>query len=896
MRRLAVLGMLVSLCFPALGTDSSGDAELKRGEELRRKGTPAARKEALQAYESAVAAYQASGDRKGLGNAMHAVGRILFDLEEYQQAIAKLEAAAEIRREMGTPLDLSNTVQTIGAAWSSLGENQKALAFFEEALAIRRAGNDQPGVATSLYGIGVIYWMWGDTQKAIRNYEQALSLRRALKDTFGEAHALNALGLAHATAGDQRTAMQRYQQALVLWRKLANRLGEAYTLNNIGMLQSASGNHRGAVTTFGKVLVAARETQDKRGIAYATNNTAAAYAAMRDWAKAEENYREGLVQSRDVANRTGEAAALAGIARVRLEQKDAAGALEPARQSLEIRRATGERPGQAESLALLARSQQQLGNTNEAIQHYSAALDRVEALRSQLSRQQLKAAHLESTQHFYEGYIGLLMENGRQAEAFAVSERSRARVLLDQLAESKAAVRRGANAELLQREKQLQAEINASAQRLQQTSTPAARAQMDELLRSWDALEGELRTSSPRYAALVRPRTLSVEEIRSQLLDSQSALIEFHLAPEKSYAWLITQSGLQAAELPSRSRIERLAREIYEALDGRHEAAFEENPKMRQLRLEERDAAFRRASAALGNLLFGKFARELNVRRLLIVPDGGLHLVPFAALSWPGSGVPLVTKFEPQILPSASIVAQLRTDQPREQPRTTLSILADPVFDRDDARFPAPPVVNVSSKPAPAPTYARLHFSRIEADAVSRLLPANQQKRALDFRASRPILESPSFLRSRILHLATHAVIREDQPTLSGIVFSQLDAKGRPIDGLLRMYEIYNLPLDADLVVLSACRTAIGRQMRGEGVIGLTRAFLHAGASNVVTSLWSIQDRATAKLMEYFYEGLLRKSLSPAAALRQAQLRLRADPRFAHPYFWAAFSVQGDSR
>jgi CHAT domain-containing protein len=123
-----------------------------------------------------------------------------------------------------------------------------------------------------------------------------------------------------------------------------------------------------------------------------------------------------------------------------------------------------------------------------------------------------------------------------------------------------------------------------------------------------------------------------------------------------------------------------------------------------------------------------------------------------------------------------------------------------------------------------------------------------------------------------------------------------VDSNGKPADGLLRTYEIYNLPLESDLVVLSACRTALGRQMRGEGVIGLTRAFLHAGASSVVTSLWSIQDRATAKLMEHFYQGLLQQSLSPAAALRQAQLRLRSDGRFAHPYFWAAFSVQGDGR
>ncbi|MBL8233514.1 MAG: CHAT domain-containing protein, partial [Bryobacterales bacterium] len=606
---------------------------------------------------------------------------------------------------------------------------------------------------------------------------------------------------------------------------------------------------------------------------------------------------EGLQRSRDIGDRMGESAALAGIARMRLERKNPEGGIEPATQSLELRRSTGDRAGEAESLSLLGRAQREIGNAADAMQHYSAALALIETLRGQLSRQQLKAAHLESTQHFYQDYISLLMDSGRETEAFAVSERSRARVLLDLVAESKADVRRGADPNLLDRERTLQKEINAAAQRLQQAPTPAARGQMDELLRSWDALEAELRASSPRYAALVRPRTLSVDEIRSQLLDDDTALVEFHLGSPKSYAWIVTRTGLHSAALPSRARIEALARTMHEALDGRHEAAQEENAAMRRLRLEQRDAAFQQSARALSTALLGKLAPRIQAKRLLIVPDGALHLVPFAALPLPGGTQPLLTKAELHVLPSASLVAQLRAAKTPRSHQTTVSILADPVFQREDARFPQPPLMNVSTARSTADAaYPRLHFSRIEADSVARMLPAGQLKRAVDFEASRAALAKPAFLNSRVLHLATHAVIQEDQPALSGIVLSRVNSQGRATDGLLRLYEIYNLPLESDLVVLSACRTALGKQMRGEGVIGLTRAFLHAGASSVVTSLWSIQDRATAKLMEYFYEGLLKRQLTPAAALRQAQLRLRADSRFAHPYFWAAFNVQGDGQ
>lgn len=896
------MGIVVSLCFPAIcfpamDAEPRGDAELKRGEELRKQGTPAARRQALQAYESAAAAYRESGDLKGLGNATHAAGRILFDLEEHRRAIVALEEAIALRRSTGSALDLSNSLQTLGACWGALGEHHKAMGFYQEALAIRRAENDRAGVATSLFGIGVVHWMWGDTQNAIRNYEEVLGLRRALKDAYGEAHALNAMGLAHAAAGDYRMAMQRYQQALVIWRRLANRSGEAYTLNNIGLNQAASRNFRAALASYSAALKALRELEDKRGLSYASNNAAAAHAELREWDQAETLYAEGLRRSREIGDRNGEAASLAGIARMRLDRKDAQAALDPAQMALELRQAIGDRAGQAVALAILGKAKWQLGDPLEAARHYAAALDLVEILRSQFSRQMLKTAHLESTQPFYEDYITLLMETGREAEAFAVSERSRARVLLDLLAESKADVSRGADSRLLAQRKKLLSEINAAAQRVQQAPSAAARAQMEELLQAWDRLEAELRTSSPRYSTLVRPRTLSVEELRRQLLDGETALLEFHLAAHRSYAWLITSSSIRSAVLPPRARIEALARTMYEALDSRHEAALEQNAEMRRLRLEERDRTFQQSARALSAALFGKFAQDLRVSRLLIVPDGALHLVPFAALPLPGATQPLVTRIEPQILPSASIAAQLRAARHPHTGGPTLSILADPVFEREDARFPQGSVVNVSSRPAASATgYARLHFSRIEADAVSRLLPPSQVRRALDFQASRAAFQRPPFLNSRILHLATHAVIQEEQPSLSGVVFSLVDTKGKPVDGLLRTYEIYNLPLESDLVVLSACRTALGRQMRGEGVIGLTRAFLHAGASSVVTSLWSIQDRATAKLMEFFYQGLLQESLPPAAALRQAQLRLRSDARFAHPYFWAAFNVQGDGR
>jgi CHAT domain-containing protein len=191
---------------------------------------------------------------------------------------------------------------------------------------------------------------------------------------------------------------------------------------------------------------------------------------------------------------------------------------------------------------------------------------------------------------------------------------------------------------------------------------------------------------------------------------------------------------------------------------------------------------------------------------------------------------------------------------------------------------------------------ARLNFSRREADVIRGLVPPAERLTALDFDANRTTILEPALRDYRIVHIATHGLVNSLHPELSGLVFSLVDPNGRPRDGFVKSYELYKLRLNADLVVLSACQTALGEQIRGEGLIGLTRPFMYAGAPRVVASLWQVPDRATAELMALFYRGIVAEHLSPAAALRRAQLKLREVPRWSRPYFWAGFALQGDWR
>jgi CHAT domain-containing protein len=345
----------------------------------------------------------------------------------------------------------------------------------------------------------------------------------------------------------------------------------------------------------------------------------------------------------------------------------------------------------------------------------------------------------------------------------------------------------------------------------------------------------------------------------------------------------------------------------------------------------------------LSRMLLAPVAALLGKKRLLIVADGALQYVPFAALPAPaaGDGEPgpgvrdkasqplppppqfLIVEHEIVSLPSASTLAVLRREAGEHKAATkTLAVLADPVFERTDERFKAGvrrPAVNTntpavladesrglglmlaksaqeSGAAAAGLEIPRLRATRREADAINALAPPAARLEALDFAANRAAATDPALADYRFVHFATHGFLDSQHPELSGILLSMFDEQGRAQDGFLRAHEVFNLKLNADVVVLSACQTGLGKEVKGEGLVGLTRGFMFAGAPRVVVSLWSVNDAATAELMTRFYRGMLVSKLRPAQALQAAQVSMLNDKRFAAPFYWAAFTLQGEWR
>jgi CHAT domain-containing protein len=450
--------------------------------------------------------------------------------------------------------------------------------------------------------------------------------------------------------------------------------------------------------------------------------------------------------------------------------------------------------------------------------------------------------------------------------------------------------------------------------------TAVVNKEVDALIAQLQEVESQIRQNSPRYAALTQPQPLTTAEIQ-QALDADTLLLEYSLGDERSFLWAGTPTAVNSYELPKREVIEAIVQRVYAMLTSPNRSVRNETEKQRILRQAEANEQFSTSGAELTRMLLALVAKQLGNKRLVIVADGALHYLPFGALPDPntldgkGGWQPLIVEHEVVNLPSASTLEALRRELAGRKPvAKTLAVLADPVFTTNDDRFK-----ERAPQPAAKPDESvaglarkrilqqltqtngglqieRLPFTRQEAEQILALSPTGEVMKALDFEASRATALSDRLGQYRYVHFATHGLADSERPELSAILLSLFDEQGRPQDGFLRAHEVYNMNLPAEMVVLSACETGLGKLTKGEGLVSLTRGFMYAGAARVVVSLWSVSDRATAELMTKFYRKVLVEGLRPAAALRAAQVEMWKSERWAPPYYWAAFTLQGEWR
>jgi CHAT domain-containing protein/Flp pilus assembly protein TadD len=893
------------------------------GRQVRVSTRAATWPDALASFHSALDVYRHASDRRGEMKALLEIGITEYYMNR-PDALEDVREAARIGREVNDRAATARALRSAGNTLVFRGDLAAALQALEESTAISRAIGHSNAECRSLNDTGIVYRRMGDFEKAIALYERAMALAIATKDDSMQVNLANNLGVAYKNLGEFDQARKFYEQTLASRRAAKDVKGEYFALGNLGVLYRRLGDYQKALDYSTRFLEVARQVDDPESESSALNEIGWIYNDLGDYARALDYHRRSLAIRQQIGDMNGQALALEATGRAlhRLGRDDeAAASLD---EALAIARRIRERFHERDTLGAIAELERDRGNLAAAAQFIEQSIDLDEKLRAEIASPELRASFFADEQDTYELFIDVLQRQqaadpsgGFAGAALQVSERARARVLLDGLLDARVDLREGIEPGLLDRQRKLQKQLNDASAQLSralaksgavQTDTGARK--VDELTREYDQLQAEIRRQSPRYASLTQPEPLSAAQIQQTVLDDDTVLLEFAVGDERSWLWTVTRESVAAVELPRRAIIDAAARSVYEAMTARQRRRGETAAAYAR-RVAAADNRVGREAAALGRMLFGPIAgplgREWRGKRLAIVATGALQYLPFAALPLPEAdrSVPLVARHEIVTIPSASVLAVMRKEMADRGATSlrTVAILADPVFDRDDPRVATRAASAIPSSPAATIQPAHLHlraglerlpFSRDEAKAIASLAGPDQTFEATGFAANREAVLNGALAKARIVHFATHGVVDSERPALSSLVLSLVDEHGVARDGYLRLHDIYNLRLDAELVVLSACQTALGKEIRGEGLVGLARAFMYTGAPRVVASLWEVNDLATAELMTRFYRGMLTQHLRPAAALRAAQLEMTKDPRWSAPYYWAGFVLQGD--
>ncbi len=854
--------------------------------------------------------------RAGEASSLTELSATYFLLSDLPQAQSCGERALHIWRELHDKRGEATALTGLGEIFMRVGEAAQAKAALDQAVRLWRELGDPANQATALVDLNFLSIRLGQWQSALSllNQAQALVQDKEAKPYLGGQIA-NSFGEVYEAYGKLETALSYYEEATKLYRDYAHDAAAAVdAARQAGRVEARQGNYARAVERITKNLQTAQRLQSVVLVALCHEDLGIVHLEAGSLGKSERELRAAISLYPQIGSRREWARALTFLGQTQFSQGKLAAAADSYHQALRVFATNQDYTDEAAvrfGLGRIALSQQKL---DEAGQYLQRSIQLTEQLRENASSKDLRASFLASVHDRYETYVEWLMarhaaQPDRQfdVQAFEASDAGRARSLLDTLKNYQRELRQTADPSLLLDEEKLQAEeqgvLDRKARLISEGAPAEAKAAVENELvqvrsRS-EALQAQINDSS-RFNNLLRPAPLSFAEMRKQLTDGETALLEYSLGNQQSYLWILTSAGFDSYKLPNKETIEQVARKLGMLLTKpQSDAAVRAN--LEAARLE------------LSSLILGQVAGKLNARRLIVVSDGILQYLPFQILSLASSPErPLVADYEIINAPSASTLAAVsQAAAGRQSGKSLVAAMGDPVLPADYVLRADASQRGLANKNANPPASVRaggaeetfeptrlqhLAFAKQELNQLRAFMHGDGSIIYADFGATRDNLRRLTLGDYRILHFATHGFLDSKQPELSGLVLSLLDAHGRPLDGFVGLSDIYNLRASVDLVVLSACQTALGTNVRGEGLIGLTRGFMYAGASSVVASLWNVDDESTAELMKRFYGNMLERGMTPAAALREAQNSIRAEPQWRSPYYWAAFTLQGDYR
>ena len=827
---------------------------------------------ATQTAQEALALFQSVNNVGGVAATYELLARCYFAQTEMAESVRYYDLALDLWRQQSNVQKQVGVLTKLSYVDVRTGDWMNAVSYLTQAQSLVDE-HDFARLARIASGLGALFNESGLSESALIQFQRALTyFQQSQEEERGYNRVLLHIGYTHFLLGNYSAALTNLQQALTNFESAPTRresdIAECHEY--FGQVYFALGQYQVALQYLEPTLAFYKKDLDLQQAARVEGLIGRIYEQQGSFSKARQSYLEASQMFREQSNQMDDASVRFALGRLELNN----------------------------------------GNYDTAEGYLRESIEQTENVWHDLSTRVFAAAFSAQVHERYEAYIECLMRkhksqrSGRaEVLAFEASELARARSLAQLLRETQTTALAGVAPELAQKEKSLRHTIRTLVdQTVSLFTTNYTKADFDKLQGELTSLReqhkritGRLRRLNPDYDKMAETPRYSLQQIQNLVVaDDQTVLLEYFLGPKASYVWAITRNGVKAFELPKADVITAAARAVYENVKKEPDA--------------ETNGQLSKASAELGEMILRPVAHELTGSRVIVVADGALNYIPFQLLPNPrADNEPLVTKYEVINAPSASTLGQLRQEkQQRRHGTKVLAAFGDPVFASNYAQ-----VKDSTAGEVMAASNAKTRDIEVEADkfdpnSIQPLLYTKRELKNLTeivgaksrvvsgFEASRETLDSLDLSQYSILHFATHGFLDPKAPEHSGFVLSTVDLAGHRQDGFITMQDVYRLHAPVDLVVLSACRTGLGEEVKGEGLIGLTRGFMYAGASTVVASLWKVDDEATAELMKHFYANMLQKGMRPAEALRSAQNTLRQNPAWQSPHYWAGFVLQGE--
>lgn len=832
------------------------------------------------------------GDKVGMARVLNGIGGIHYAQGDYRGALDYYQKSLTLSESSSDRKGIADSLFNIGLVHRSQGNYDLALEFYRKVLTLAEATENRDSAASVLNGIGIVYRLRGDNRLALEYYQKAFALFEALGDDAGTTGLLNNIGIVYLKQGDEDQALAYYQKSLALAKASKNLVLISYALNNIGNIHRLRGEYDQSLELYQKSLTMKEELGDKAAVARTLNNIGHIYSAEHKYDRALEYHRKSLVIYEALKDKAGLAETLDNIGQVYNMQGDYSVALEWSKRAADLARETGRRDVLWNARTITGKAYQALNQPTQARVAFDEAIATIEILRTQVAGAEQEQEHFfEDKLSPYYAMIELLIAQSNTGEAFDYAERAKARVLLDVLRSGRANITKAMTSEEQAQERSMNSELvslntQISRESLrpnpEQTRLADLKAQLQKTRLDYEGFQTSLYAAhSELKIRRGEAKPMSLDEAGALLPDAKSALLEYVVTEEKTFLFVLTKRGTE-----SQKSVEM---KVY-TLDVKREDLTKRAEGFRQ-QLAQRDLGFREAARKLYDLLLEPAHEQLQGKTtLIIVPDAALWQLPFQALQPTARNRYLIEDYAISYAPSLTVLREMMKAR-RKSPNTTtesaatLLAFGNPAPGKQSVEHVQPALMGEELDPLPE--------AERQVRALGQLYGAAQSRIYVGAEAREERFKSEAG-KYRILQLATHGILNDATPMYSHLRLAQGERSERE-DGLLEAWELMNLDLKAELVVLSACETARGRVGVGEGVIGLTWALFVAGSPTTIVSHWKVESASTTGLMLEFHRKF-KAGISKAQALQQASLKLLQSGQYQHPFYWAGFVLVGDGR